>query len=121
MIQRLISIILTIIVALATIAGTITGRVLDENQVPMPYANVVLMNRVDSAFVQGTVTGEDGIFSLTTDCDDCLLKISSVGYVTRWVETNGASAGDIVMQPDAALLGEVVVEGERPAHKLGRE
>ena len=121
MIQRLISIILTIIVALATIAGTITGRVLDENQVPMPYANVVLMNRADSAFVQGIVTGEDGTFALTSDCNDCLLKISCVGYATRWVEARAASVGDIVMQPGAALLGEVVVKGERPAHKLGRE
>ena len=97
MIQRLISIILTIIVALATIAGTITGRVLDENQVPMPYANVVLMNRADSAFVQGIVTGEDGTFALTSDCNDCLLKISCVGYATRWVEARAASVGDIVM------------------------
>ena len=121
MIQRLISIILTIIVALATIAGTITGRVLDENQVPMPYANVVLMNRADSAFVQGIVTGEDGTFALTSDCNDCLLKISCVGYATRWVEARAASVGDIVMQPGAALLGEVVVKGERPAHKLGSE
>lgn len=102
-------------------AGTITGRVLDENQVPMPYANVVLMNRVDSAFVQGIVTGEDGTFALTSDCNDCLLKISCVGYATRWVEARAASVGDIVMQPGAALLGEVVVKGERPAHKLGRE
>ena len=121
MIQRLITVILTIIMALAAVAGTITGRVLDENQVPMPYANVVLMNRADSAFVQGIVTGEDGTFALTTDCDDCLLKISCVGYATRWVEARAASVGDIVMQPGAALLGEVVVKGERPAHKLGRE
>ncbi len=54
MIQRLITVILTILVALFAVAGTITGRVVDENQVPMPYANVVLMNRADSAFVQGT-------------------------------------------------------------------
>ena len=121
MIQRLISIILTIIVAIAAIAGTITGRVLDENQVPMPYANVVLMNRIDSAFVQGTVTGEDGTLALTSECNDFLLKISCVGYATRWVEARAASVGDIVMQPGAALLGEVVVKGERPAHKLGRE
>ncbi len=121
MIQRLITVILTILVALLAVAGTITGRVVDENQVPMPYANVVLMNRADSAFVQGTTTSEDGTFALTTDCNDCLLKISSVGYVTRWIETSEAGVGDIVMQPDAALLGEVVVQGERPAHKLGRE
>ena len=103
------------------VAGTITGRVVDENQVPMPYANVVLMNRADSAFVQGTTTSEDGTFALTTDCNDCLLKISSVGYATCWLETREAGVGDIVMHPDAALLGEVVVQGERPAHKLGRE
>ncbi len=121
MIQRLITVILTIIVVLAAVAGTITGRVLDEYQVPMPYANVVLMNRADSAFVQGIVTGEDGTFALTSDCNDCLLKISCVGYATRWVEARAASVGDIVMQPGAALLGEVVVKGERPAHKLGRE
>lgn len=121
MIQRLITVILTILVALLAVAGTITGRVVDENQVPLPYANVVLMNRADSAFVQGTTTGEDGTFALTTDCDDCLLKISSVGYATCWLETREAGVGDIVMQPDAALLGEVVVQGERPAHKLGRE
>ena len=121
MIQRLITVILTILVALLAVAGTITGRVVDENQVPMPYANVVLMNRADSAFVQGTTTSEDGTFALTTDCNDCLLKISSVGYATCWLETREAGVGDIVMQPDAALLGEVVVQGERPAHKLGRE
>lgn len=121
MIQRLITIILTILVALLAVAGTITGRVVDENQVPMPYANVVLMNRADSAFVQGTTTSEDGTFALTTDCNDCLLKISSVGYATCWLETREAGVGDIVMHPDAALLGEVVVQGERPAHKLGSE
>ncbi len=121
MIQRLITVILTIIVVLAAVADTITGRVVDENQVPMPYANVVLMNRADSAFVQGTTTSEDGTFALTTDCNDCLLKISSVGYVTCWLETREAGVGDIVMHPDAALLGEVVVEGERPVHKLGSE
>lgn len=121
MIQRLITVILTILVALLAVAGTITGRVVDENQVPMPYANVVLINRADSAFVQGTTTSEDGTFALTTDCNDCLLKISSVGYATCWLETREAGVGDIVMHPDAALLGEVVVQGERPAHKLGRE
>lgn len=121
MIQRLITVILTILVALLAVAGTITGRVVDENQVPMPYANVVLMNRADSAFVQGTTTSGDGTFALTTDCNDCLLKISSVGYATCWLETREAGVGDIVMHPDAALLGEVVVQGERPAHRLGRE
>ena len=121
MIERTIIIIVELIAALTAVAGPTTGCVLDENRVPMPFVNVILINRTDSTFVQGTTTGEDGRFSLMADCDDCLLKISSVGYVTLFLESPRNNMGDIVMQPDAALLGEVVVQGQRPAHKLGRE
>ena len=122
MIERtIIIIIVELIAALTAVAGPTTGCVLDENRVPMPFVNVILINRTDSTFVQGTTTGEDGRFSLMADCDDCLLKISSVGYVTLFLESPRNNMGDIVMQPDAALLGEVVVQGQRPAHKLGRE
>ena len=121
MIERTIIIIVELIVALTAVAGTVTGRVLDESQMPMPYANVMLVNRADSTFVQGTTTGEDGRFAFMTDCSDCLLKITSVGYVTRFLESPGNSIGDIVMHPDVTLLGEVIVQGQRPAHKLGKE
>ena len=121
MIERLTIIIVELIATLTAVAGPTTGCVLDENRVPMPFVNVMLINRTDSTFVQGTTTGEDGRFSLMADCDDCLLKISSVGYVTLFLESPRNNMGDIVMQPDAALLGEVVVQGQRPAHKLGRE
>ena len=122
MIERtIIIIIVELIATLTAVAGPTTGCVLDENRVPMPFVNVILINRTDSTFVQGTTTGEDGRFSLMADCDDCLLKISSVGYVTLFLESPRNNMGDIVMQPDAALLGEVVVQGQRPAHKLGRE
>ena len=121
MIERTFIIIVELIAALTAVAGTVTGRVLDESQMPMPFANVMLVNRADSAFVQGTTTGEDGRFALITDCNDCLLKITSVGYVTRFLESPGNSIGDIVMQPDVTLLGELVVQGQRPIHKLGKE
>ena len=121
MIERTIIIIVELIAALTAVAGTVTGRVLDESQMPMPFANVMLVNRADSAFVQGTTTGEDGRFALMTDCNDCLLKITSVGYVTRFLESQGNSIGDIVMQLDVTLLGEIVVQGQRPIHKLGKE
>ena len=44
MIERTIIIIVELIVALTAVAGTVTGCVLDENQVPMPYVNVLLLN-----------------------------------------------------------------------------
>ena len=45
---------ITALLALAALAGQgleITGRVIDEQSQPMPFANVVLVNRTDSAFI----------------------------------------------------------------------
>ena len=43
------------------------GRVLDEKGEPMPYVNVVLLSLPDSAFVQGAMTDEQGMFNIVTD------------------------------------------------------
>ena len=121
MIERTIIIIVELIVALTAVAGTVTGCVLDENRVPMPYANVLLLNSADSTYVQGTVTGEDGAFSIVGEVETGILKISSVGYKTLYIDVVPGNVGSIVMEPDAAILGEVVVKGHRPVHKLGKE
>ncbi|MFR5758028.1 MAG: carboxypeptidase-like regulatory domain-containing protein [Bacteroides cellulosilyticus] len=42
---------------ISLMAQNISGKLVDEAQQPLPYANVVLQT-VDSAFVTGTTTGE---------------------------------------------------------------
>ena len=106
------------LVATAVKAQSINGRIIDEQSKPMTFTNVVLLSRADSAFIAGSVTNEDGTFTITTDCADCLLKVSSVGYATRFVDARQGSVGDIQMQPDAQELGEVVVKSERPQYKM---
>ena len=122
MIERTIIFIVELfIAALTAVAGTITGRVLDENHVPMPYVNVLLLNSADSTFIQGSVTGEDGAFSIAGELETGILKISSVGYKTLCIDVTPGNVGSIVMEPDAAMLDDVVVKGYRPVHKLGTE
>ena len=58
------------------------GRVIDEKGEPMPYVNVVLLSLPDSAFVQGAMTDEQGVFKIVTDISDGLFKVTSVGYQT---------------------------------------
>ena len=58
------------------------GRVIDEKGEPIPYVNVVLLSLPDSAFVQGGMTDEQGIFKIMTDVNDGLFKVTSVGYQT---------------------------------------
>ena len=109
------------LVAIASTAQGISGRVIDEQSQPMPFANVVLVSRADSAFIAGAVTKDDGTFSISTDKQDGLLKVTSVGYITRYIDALQGSVGDIQMLPDTQMLGEVVVKGSRPQYQMGNE
>lgn len=98
--------------------NTLSGRVIDELSLPMAFANVVLINRADSAFVTGAVTKEDGVFTIETDQQDGLLKVSSIGYITRYIDAQQNSIRDIQMVPDSQALREVVVKGFRPQYQM---
>lgn len=102
-------------------AKTFTGRVVDETHAPIPFANVVLLNSSDSAFVAGTMTDDKGLFALTGDAMKPIIKISYLGYKTRVMDATTHDMGTIALEPEATMLGEVVVKGQRPAFKLTTE
>ena len=116
--KRLILFSMMCLVAIASIAQGISGRVTDEQTQPMPFANVVFLNRSDSAFIAGAVTKDDGTFTIETYRNNGLLKVSSIGYIIRYIDARQGNIGDIQMQPDTQTLGEVVVKGERPQYKM---
>ena len=88
------------------------GQILDEKGEPMPYVNVVLLSLPDSAFVQGAMTDEQGVFKIVTDISDGLFKVTSVGYQTLYI--NAGNDLTIQMKEDTQLLKEVVVKGQMP-------
>jgi len=88
------------------------GRVIDEKGEPMPYVNVVLLSLPDSAFVQGGMTDEQGMFKIVTDINDGLFKVTSVGYQTLYIKASQDLT--IQMKEDSQLLKEVVVKGQLP-------
>mgnify|MGYP001783981309 FL=1 len=53
-----------IILPVSLSAQTISGKLIDEKEKPLPFANVVLLSLPDSAFVSGTISGENGSFTL---------------------------------------------------------
>ena len=116
--KRLILFSMMCLVAMSSSAQGISGRVIDEQAQPMPFVNVVLVNRADSAFIAGAMTKDDGTFSISTDKQDGLLKVTSVGYTTKFLDARTGNVGDIQMQPDTQMLGEVVVKGSRPLVKM---
>lgn len=119
--QRIVLVSMMCLVAIASTAQGISGRVIDEQAQPMPFANVVLVNHADSAFIAGAVTKNDGTFSISTDKQDGLLKVTSVGYITRYIDARQGSVGDIQMLPDTQMLSKVVVKGHVPQFQMGSE
>ncbi len=95
-------------------AQDIKGKIVDEKGEPLAFANVVLLNRQDSAFVKGAVSGEDGHFAIDSACNNGIIKVTSVGYKTAWKDCTGENAGVIKMVADSKVLGEVVVKSLLP-------
>ena len=78
-------------------AQNITGKVVDEQQSPVAFANVVLL-KTDSTFVEGTLSREDGTFQLKERKGDCLLKVTCVGYQPQITECDGKNVGTIILR-----------------------
>lgn len=95
-------------------AQDIKGKIVDEKGEPLAFANVVLLNRQDSAFVKGVVSGEDGHFAFDSACNNGIIKVTSVGYKTAWKDCTGENAGVIKMVANSKVLGEVVVKSSLP-------
>ena len=103
---------------LSAFSRDIKGRVLDENNVPLDFVNVVLY--CDSTFVAGGISDAEGLFSIPTDADcDLTAKVSFAGYET--ISSNVPQSGDmgvISLFPSAVELGEVVVKATRPSTSM---
>ena len=99
--------------AVLTHAQNLTGKVIDEKNEPLAYANVILQTE-DSVFLAGTTTGLDGKFELLLHEKAKLINFSFVGYTSVVKEIIQNNLGEIQLLPDAQLLGEVVVKGYLP-------
>jgi hypothetical protein len=92
----------------------LTGTIIDEQGVPVAYANVAILNPTDSTLLSGGVSNESGYFAVPYEQESVLARISYVGYKTVYRHCNQPNVGTIRMQPDNYTLNGVVVQGERP-------
>jgi outer membrane receptor protein involved in Fe transport len=64
-----------------TASVTVSGKVTNTDKAALPYASIILKKEKDSAFVAGTITNEEGRFSITgIKPDHYLMETSIAGY-----------------------------------------
>ena len=120
LVLRITALMAVMMMALSAVAKTpdVNGKVVDENGEPMPFVNVVMLSMPDSAYVQGGITDEQGAFNLTALQNGGLVKISYIGYQTLYINSSAVDLGTIILQPEATLLGEVVVVSKLPKTRV---
>ncbi len=84
----------------------VSGRVIDNSGLAVPFASVVFSNQTDAMKTYGTLGLEDGRFSLIVDKDKYSIEISVVGLVSNKFNYDLSDSGDTFD------LGELVVESE---------
>ena len=94
-------------------AQSIKGRVIDENDEPLAYANVMLQE-ADSTYISGAMTDTLGVFVLKAAPQAAMVHISFIGYDPYITAVHGTDMGTIRMIPDSEMLSKAVVKGYLP-------
>ena len=119
--EKLLLILLLFCTGLRASAQSVSGKVLDENKKPIPYANVIILSAKDSTFIVGTTTADDGSFNFKEVTVGNILKASFVGYEPFTTVLSNQDNLTIVLKEDAKMMKEVVVKGNAPLHKMTTE
>lgn len=87
------------------------GRLIDEHQHPLAYANISLLNPSDSSLIGGGVSNEAGDFVIPTDAYRVIVKCSFIGYETISHTCEVGDIGRIQMKPAQYTIKGVTVDG----------
>ena len=101
----------------------ISGLIKDQgNNLIIPYVNIVAKADKDSTFVSGTISNDEGRFSISgIKPGNYYLEFSFVGYATRrqsiyiGSSSNFLDLGEIELVEDSRKLDEVVVTAQQDA------
>ncbi|MBP7965676.1 MAG: carboxypeptidase-like regulatory domain-containing protein, partial [Paludibacteraceae bacterium] len=100
-------------------AATIKGKIIDTNNQPLDYVNVVLLHQSNDALAGGSITDAAGFFTVDNMMIGIYrLEVSFIGYktytktVTVKSPTDKITVNTIKLEEDAQVLGEVEVVGQ---------
>ena len=100
----------------------VKGRILDNQEAAIPYASIAFLQPQDSSIVAGTVSDDQGNFSLKLKQGDYLVRVSFLSYKDYFVSVSLKEKtydfGKIILQQTSSALEEVNVVTERSEMSL---
>lgn len=102
---------------LAQSEGTITGKVFDEKDNPLPKASVAVYDSAETSIINGVTTDSTGVFTVNISPGSYVIEISFVSYQTYSQELRVSAGeevdlGNIGLSPTAETMTEVYVRAE---------
>ncbi|MCH2193719.1 outer membrane beta-barrel family protein [Kordia sp.] len=97
---------------------TITGTVVESNNVPVAFATVLIADRDTQKPITGATTNEKGQFSFTTSTTNFYIEVSFIGFKNKkiknfTIQNNRIDLDKIVLSEDQSQLDEVIVRAEK--------
>ncbi|WP_378179535.1 TonB-dependent receptor [Aquimarina sp. SS2-1] len=113
--MRTITLVLMLLLGVVTTAQTtISGKVVDDNNQPIPGANIALQG----ASV-GTVTDFDGLFTLSLEeTPPFTIIVSSVGFESASVNITSSTSDLTITLKEGTELDEVVISASRTPERV---
>ncbi len=113
--KKLLSLALLLFGFMGLSQTTVNGKVVDQNNAPIPGANIVIVGKAI-----GTTADFDGLFTLqTTEVPPFRLHITSVGYAEAYEDVieNGQTL-NVVLNEAQTYLDEVVISASRTPERI---
>ena len=87
-----------------------TGRTVDNDTEPIAGATVMLLAQSDSTVITYGITDGEGRFSIPCDREGVIAKVSCLGYIPAYRQSESFSFGRIIMEPLAVQLHTVTID-----------
>lgn len=96
--------------------NSVSGKVLDKDNLPLGSTTILLLNKVDSAYITGMLTDVEGKFRFeNVKQEECLLVVSMLGYKKEYLDIiqKDTMVKDIILEEDSHQLSDVTVTGKQ--------
>ena len=91
----------------------ISGVVVDDKNVPIPFANAAVYSNTDSTLVTGAASDETGRFSIPIKAGNYYMRVSFLSYEEKTIPnlnvTKDIDVGSVTLSADTRLLETVEI------------